>query len=105
MRNKSNKKLSNGVAALFEEFRAHKDKHDTWGSVMAWHFAVADYIYFVFGEGTPAEWDYSPGIGFDDDVNEISCIRALNPSLEDLIEFGNDLNRAEKLLRNMGLSY
>ena len=82
---------------------------DPWGHTMDWFFTIAHLLYCTYGK-TPEHWEYRPG-GFgskeiDEDEYELIYLYDLKYiSEEDLVFFGNCLNRIETQLKKMGRDY
>lgn len=90
---------------LKQEFRL-TDSGDSWGSVMAWWFAVADEIYFGRDFEVPGEWRFRPsplGSQNDPEMYETECVR--EASDEALQRFGAVLTRYASMLRAAGKDY
>lgn len=98
---------------IIEEYRIARDSYDPWGSALAWHFAVADYLTDM-GVATPAEWEYQQSLfGSDTEayeyvaINEIFTDSRTSPvdRVDILTNAGNVLGRYSNLCRKAGLDY
>ena len=95
---------------ILETMRDTFDGSDAWGSVAAWHFAIADVISEIDPDQVPEEWQYrqSP-FGVDTEAYEydqiIETMRDEGATLDDLIHAGNVLHRYAIQLKLAGLDY
>ena len=84
--------------------------NDPWGHTMEWFFTIAELLYFFYGKNTvPKEWEFSPG-AFTTKLNEEDFPLIYDYDLkyypmEDLVFFGNFLNRMVSILDKKGRSY
>lgn len=79
---------------------------DLWGTAMEWWFTVADEIYWNRDFEVPESWRFKPspiGPANDPDNYETEVVRGMTDN--DLLKFGNLINRYCRLLRNHGLDY
>jgi len=94
------------LGIIKDQFKLDYDNHDAWGSAMAWHFAVADYLHWALDSDTPSEWQYSPSpFGPDDENPQYQIIAEIGPDTEALEHFGNALHRFSQYLDSKGESY
>ena len=108
----SNEKLDQWLSArptrnpVLESMRDTFDGGDPWGSVMAWHFAIADYLTNLDADSVPEEWGFvqSP-LGSATDCYEYETLADEQPSVEDLIHAGNILCRYASMLKLAGFDY
>ena len=63
---------------------------DEFGTVMEYLFAVADTLHFVHGAEVPPEWQYRPGLGYDNEAFAYQAVAGL--SVDDLLELGRRLD-------------
>lgn len=97
---------------ILEVMRDSFDSGDSWGSVLAWHFAIADVVYEIEGH-TPDSWEFTPSpFGAETDCYEYEAIIEVveelggsGPSLDYLIHAGNVLQRYASQLRLAGEDY
>lgn len=86
----------------------YKETHDTydpWGAAIVAFFGVAAELCHR-GESTPAHWQYSPGMGDDPREPEDYLFEDFEQAdTEDLIQFGNVLERYTRNLDRTGKSY
>jgi len=86
------------------DFKLFRDTHDSWGSTMGLWFSIASELWWR-GE-VPAGWDYSPGAASDPrDPDDYFFELIYNESTEDLISFGEVLQRHARFLRFKGCDY
>lgn len=91
---------------LKEQFRVTVDSGDPWGSVMAWRFAICDYLTFETQTGAPSDWEYKAGHGGPDvESFEYQTLLELQPDPRSLEAFGNLLKRAAEILDARGYAY
>lgn len=84
-----------------EEFKLSSDwKHDPWGECLNHWFDVAEVLY-TRGVTIPQHWEYHPGAGEDIVNNE----QYLTMNDDELIAWGNVLERYTRLLRAAGKDY
>lgn len=88
---------------LKEEFKFSGDSGDPWGSCLSVHFQLADYLHFKRSASVPQHWEYSPGLGSDIDPEWENFFEST--PLEQLIQFGNILERYANILRTQGKDY
>ena len=94
---------------LKNEFKLTNDG-DNWGNVMAWLFAIGDYITFETDESVPDEWQFKPSpMGANEDCFVFQSLRHFASEGEimsaDVLKFGNVLNRVRDILERKGESY
>ena len=94
---------------ILEVMRDTFDSGDAWGSVLAWHFAIADVVHELVGH-TPDSWEFIPSpFGAEIDCYEyeavIEAMREDGATLDDLIPAGNVLQRYAAQLRLAGEDY
>lgn len=102
---------TNGFVLLHDDFRIAHDPHDAWGSVMNWLFAVADVLYHHDPDLIPDAWQYHHGEGCDGNTPD-NPDQEIQDGLddgtwtpEDLVAFGNVLDRWSDMLRAAGEDY
>lgn len=92
----------NELKSLFKE---DFDPYDKWGSAMVAYFTVANEISYR-GDQTPSSWGYRPAMASDPRESEDHLFEACeNAKLDDLIHFGNILERYTRNLDRHGESY
>lgn len=92
----------------FKEYFRMDD--DPWGHTMEWFFTIAELLYFTHGKNSvPENWKFTPG-AYTTKLNEEDFPLIYDYDLkyypmEDLIFFGNFLNRMSMILTQKGHSY
>ncbi len=79
---------------------------DTWGETMQWWFTIADEIYFNRDFPVPADWHFRPSpLGPSNEPGEwpVDIVEAAGD--DELLAFGNLLNRYARLLKRAGKDY
>ena len=94
---------------LKNEFKLTNDGDD-WGNVMAWLFAIGDYITFDTDEYIPDSWQFKPSpLGANEDCFVYQSLRHFAFEGEitnaDVLEFGKILIRVRDILERKGESY
>ena len=94
---------------LKEEFKATSDG-DHWGNVMAWLFAIGDFITFETDECIPDTWQFKPSMcGANEDCFIYQSLRHFafekQVTNEEILHFGNLLMRVRDILESKGESY
>ena len=94
---------------LKEEFKLTNDG-DHWGNVMAWLFAIGDYITFETDECIPDTWQFKPSpCGANEDCDVFQSLRHFayekQVTNEEILHFGNLLMRVRDILESKGESY
>lgn len=93
-------------ADLKNEFRL-MDDGDSWGSVMAWWFDIAEEIYFNRDDlYVPDEWSFTPSLlGPCSDPND--WIPVVLKDVDDpvLLQFGKLMFRYAQVLKHAGKDY
>lgn len=95
---------------ILETMRDTFDGGDAWGSVMAWHFAIADVMTEIDASRVPAEWEFSQSpFGANTEAYEyqstLEAMRDGGATLDDLIHAGNVLMRYAAQLQAAGQDY
>ncbi len=89
---------------LMQEFRLFYDGGDSWGTTMAWWFAIAGELN-ERGLYIPDAWKYRPGLGGgkDPDAYETEiCEAATDDGLQ---LFGRAITRYAAMLKTAGKDY
>ena len=94
---------------LKEEFKLTNDG-DNWGNVMAWLFAIGDYITFETDKCIPDTWQFKPSMcGANEDCYVFQTLRHFAfekcVTSEEIMQFGNILIRVRDILESKGESY
>lgn len=90
---------------LKSQFYDTFDKGDRWGSAMIAFFTVANEINHR-EELTPSKWGYRPAMTEDPRESEDYLFEACEQATtEDLVHFGNILERYTRNLDRLGESY
>jgi hypothetical protein len=79
---------------------------DKWGHTMSWLFHIADELYHHRETPVPDDWGFRPsplGPSNDPDSYETECVAEATD--EELVRFGNVLNRYAGLLKRAGRDY
>ena len=94
--------MSELKTVFYEDF----DKGDKWGSAMIAFFTVANEINHR-EQNTPSSWQYrpSPVMGDQREHDDGMFEACENANLNDLIHFGNILERYTQNLDRLGVSY
>ena len=81
-------------------------KHDPYGTMLNWHFQVADELYRREAY-VPDAWGYSPGLAGPDDFDPENFTHNTLSMADDetLVDFGDMLKRATAILVKQGRSY
>lgn len=106
--------LTEGYKTIRDAFRMDYDpRHDAWGHVMEWHFAIAEVIIHKGMRPVPADWEFHDSPmhrdewtpeGYADE--ELAALRDDGIIFSrDLIAFGNVLSRYADILRAAGKDY
>ena len=86
---------------FYEDF----DSYDKWGSAMIAFFTVANEISYR-DQNTPQSWEYRPAMAQDPREHEDHMFETCEAAeLDDLIHFGNVLERYTRNLDRLGESY
>lgn len=101
-----------GYKNLRFEFNTMWDGYDPWGSVLEWLFALAETAYHA-GLDIPSEWEFhdSPAhhAEYEPEGYEAERVQEMYECGEvtgdDLITFGQVLNRYADILREAGKDY
>lgn len=88
---------------LKNEYKLTNDG-DSWGNSMSWWFAIADELEGNRGLLCPEHWEYRMSPMRPDNENYEASIVTDYPD-DDLIEFGNVLERYTRLLKHLGEDY
>lgn len=94
---------------LKNEFKLTNDG-DNWGNVMAWLFAIGDYITFETDDYIPDSWQFRPSpLGANEDCYIFQSLRHLAfekyVTSADILHFGKVLIRVRDILESKGESY
>lgn len=91
---------------LKAEFKMSCDD-DIWGQTMLWWFTVADEIHFKRDDiETPESWQFRPSpLGPSNDPDDYVTVTVQDAIDEDLLRFGNLLDRYASRIKHAGLSY
>ena len=94
---------------LKNEFKLTNDG-DNWGNVMAWLFAIGDYITFETDKCIPDTWQFKPSMcGANEDCYVFQSLRHFAfekyVTSEEIMQFGNILIRVRDILESKGESY
>lgn len=91
-----------------DSFRAEYnlgDSGDPWGRVMAWRFALANYLC-RYGKPIPHEWEYSPGaFGPACEGYEYDVLKSRRYGAKTLARIGEVLFRLARILEAQGRDY
>lgn len=100
-----------GYQVLMGEFRTG-DFYDAWGTTMGFFFATADVLYHETAEEIPSRWQFRHGQGCQGVDNDsypdamiLDYLNAGDIEADDLIRFGNVLDRYAGILDAAGKSY
>lgn len=90
---------------LCHEFRLTNDG-DSWGTCMAWLFAIADYQMFELDVGPDPQWEFRPSpMGPNTESFEYQALVELEPAQDVLERFGASLWRLSSILKEHGKDY
>lgn len=79
---------------------------DNWGHAMAWHFAIADEIFFNRSFPVPHEWQFKPSpLGPSNDPESYETAIVENADDESLLLFGKIIFRLCQYMSGKGMSY
>jgi hypothetical protein len=94
--------------ALKQDLYIGFDRGDAWGSAMNIFFGVANELHFRDPEIVPAHWQYvPPGRRCEDprDTDDYYYDDLAAAKTDDLIRFGNLMERYTRILDKAGESY
>ena len=91
------------VKELKREFR-YPRTGDAWGETMGAFFDLAEYLFFRRGN-CPAAWQYKPGAAVDVDEENYWLELFEQADTQELVQFGNILERHARRVRQAGLDY
>ncbi len=94
---------------LKDEFKL-TNSGDNWGNVMAWLFAIGDFITFETDECIPDSWQFRPSpLGANEDCYVYQSLRHFAyekyVTTADILHFGKVLIRVRDILESKGESY
>lgn len=95
---------------VIEIIREEFDGTDAWGSVMAWRFAIADFLTDRDPEAIPREWEFRQSMGGSDtDADEyqslVDLFEADKCSIADVVHAGKVMHKLDRQLELSGNTY
>ena len=90
---------------LTKLYKESADTYDKWGSAMGAFFGAAAELSHR-GESTPHHWQYSPGLSDDPrEPDDYLYADFAATDTDDLVKFGNIMERYTRNLDRIGESY
>ncbi len=101
----SARKSRPNVSPVLQVMRDEFGCGDEWGTVMSWHFAVAEALHFRHGETLPYFRPSPVQRDIDAEQWPDACLAEMNLTTGELLHAARCLDRYAEWLRAAGMSY